>query len=283
MRRAAEKGITLVELLLALALLGILAGAGAGLLSASIRVQGEEGGRAALYQEGLQAMESITSGIRISTFVLIPNSHGPVRNILAFSGTVNDDNDFYFGDPLFPRIDEDTHQDMASDGGPGISGLDDDGDGSVDEGVSNDDDEDGVADEDPLDGIDNDGDGLIDEDVAVDMNSDGNDGIAGMDDDGDGSVDEGAFGDDDEDQAQNEDPLNPVVYSVPGGTGSLQVSTGGQSAVVANHVSFFQATWEAPERILVQLTLTGDDGESLSFSEYVCPRNTRQKTGKRVR
>lgn len=283
MRAAGEKGITLVELLLALAILGILAGAGTGLLSASVQVQGEEGARAALYQQGLQAMENITSAIRISTCVLVPNSHAPVRTILAFSGTVNDDGDFYFGDPLFPRIDEDMQQDMGFDGKPGISGMDDDGDGLVDEGLVNDDDEDGVADEDPLDGIDNDGDGLIDEDVDLDTNSDGKPGIAGTDDDGDGAVDEGAFADDDEDQAQNEDPLNPVIYSVPGGTSSLQVSTGGQTSVAADHVSFFQATWEAPERILVELTLTGGDGKSLSFSEYVCPRNARQKTGKRVR
>ncbi len=46
-------------------------------------------------------------------------------------------------------------------------------------------------DEDPIDGIDNDGDGSVDEDPPADANDDNKAGIADADDDGDGSIDEG--------------------------------------------------------------------------------------------
>jgi hypothetical protein len=53
-------------------------------------------------------------------------------------------------------------------------------------------------------------------------------------------------------------------------------------------VTAFTVTYEPPDathdpRILISLTLTGDDGETLRFTEYVVPRNVLQKIGKRVR
>ena len=55
------------------------------------------------------------------------------------------------------RIDEDWDLDSNSDGKPGIMNIDDDGDGTVDEGsgamASHDDDEDGNFDEDPINGL----------------------------------------------------------------------------------------------------------------------------------
>ena len=106
-----------------------------------------------------------------------------------------------------------------------------------------------------------------------------------MDDDGDGSVDEGNFKDDDEDGSFEEDPLNALVYLFDSGTNTLRewFPHTAQTVDLSTHVTSFQVTYEAPERILITLTLTGDQGKSVTFSEYVCPRNILQKTGKRVR
>lgn len=285
MRRIGERGLTLVELLVALAIMGLIAGAATALLSSVVQVHGQSDARAGLYQEGLLAMERMTTGVRSATYLLVPNAHNPARDILAFSGSYNDDNDFYFGDPLFPRIDEDPAADMNIDNFSGIHTIDDDGDGTPDDMGDIDDDEDGLNDEDILDGLDNDGDGNIDEDFTFDITADGSPGIGGMDDDGDGSVDESIFKDDDEDGSFEEDPLNALVYLHDSGTNTLRewVPYTAQTVDLSTHVTSFAVTYEAPERILITLTLTGDQGESVTFSEYVCPRNTLQKTGKRVR
>ena len=173
---------------------------------------------------------------------------------------------------------------MTDDDTAGIIGVDDDGDASIDEGDMNDDDEDGLVDEDPMDGIDNDGDGNIDEDTGDDAN------VTGMDDDGDGSIDEGDNKDDDEDGLVNEDPLNHLIYSWNNATSTLTESFPytGDSTALSTRITQFQAIYVLPDathgpRVQIVLTLTGDDGELVSFAEYVYPRNVLQKTGKRVR
>ena len=285
MNKINEKGLTLVELLVATTILGLIAVAVTAFLSSAIQAQTSGNKKSALYREGLMAMNRMTEAVRRCTYLSIPNAQTPTRNMLAVSGFYNDDNDFYFDDPLFPRIDEDTWYDMNSDGDDGIDGVDDDGDGSVDEGFwGTDDDEAGGWDEDKLDGIDNDGDGNIDEDSGADMSGDSNPGIEGIDDDGDGQTDEGHNEDDDEDGQRNEDPLNARVFSIPSGTILREKHHhSGVERELSDKVTFFQAEYEAPERILITLTLTGDEGESITFTEYVYPRNTFQKTGKRVR
>jgi prepilin-type N-terminal cleavage/methylation domain-containing protein len=279
MKSIDEKGMTLFELLVVVMILGLISVAVTAYFSSVINAHASGNKRSALYREGLLAMERMTAGARRCTYLLIPNAHRRVRDILAFSGSINDDNDYFFGDLLFPKIDEDPRKAMTSDDQSGIIGVDDDGDGETDEGEMNDDDEDGDEDEDWLDGLDNDGDGNIDEDTGDDAD------IEGMDDDADGNIDEGHPLDDDEDGKINEDPLNPVVYSRDSGTQSLLESypDSGDTQGLSTHVTFFQATYQAPERILIELTLTGDDGETVQFVEYVYPRNTFQKTGKRVR
>jgi len=286
MKRLNHKGLTLVELLFATAILGIIAAAAIPLLSVLLESHKNGSARFQLYHEGLIAMERMTEGVRRSTYLLIPNAHNPTRDILAFSGYVNDDNDFYFDDSRFPRIDEDPNFDMNEDGNHGIVGVDDDGDGFIDEGSgSSDDDERGLWDEDPIDGVDNDGDGNIDEDCGGDSNNDGAPGIAGIDDDGDGQVDEGSQYDDDEDGTLTEVGLIPVIYYFDSGTNQLktEIPYQGITKVLSDHVTAFQVNYEAPEKILIALTLTGDDGESITFTEYVYPRNTFQRTGKRVK
>ncbi|MBC8433237.1 MAG: type II secretion system protein [Desulfobacterales bacterium] len=292
MKMFTEEGLTLVELLMAIAIFGLIATGATTLLSASLGAQAQGEANYKLYQEGLIIMERLTSEVKTTTLLHIPNNHTPIRTILAFSANINEDGDSYFGDALFPRIDEDSDN-LLFFNGYGIPGLDDDGDGTVDEIGSgkNDDDEDGVVDEEILDGLDDDGDGDIDEDLTNDSNGDASPGISGMDDDGDLAVDEGNYQDDDEDGTMNEDPPNLILYSFDAPNTTLYKVTpdsddGMTSAVyatISNRVTFFQTTYLDPDKILIELTLTNADGKTAVFSEYVSPRNRYQKTGKRVR
>jgi hypothetical protein len=236
-------------------------------------------------------MEKMKEGVKRCTYLQIPNAHNPTRDILAFSGLINDDNDFYFNDSLFPRIDEDFWRDWNDDGDQGIDGYDDDGDGAIDEILGDyDDDEDGFDNEEILDGLDDDGDGNIDEDLWADLNMDWASGVIDMDDDGDGAIDEGHENDDDEDGQLYEDPLNEVIYSYDNATNTLTESIPytGESKNLSTHVTLFQVTYEAPDsthgpRIQISLTITDEDGASIPFSEYVYMENTLQRIGKRVR
>jgi hypothetical protein len=288
-----------VELLMAIAIFGLIAAGATSLLSASLGAQARGETSYKLYQEGLIIMERLTSEVKITTLLHIPNSHKTPRTILAFSDNTNDDDDYYFGetgDPLFPRFDEDT-DDQLFWAGFGIPGLDDDGDGNIDDGAAKDDeDEDGTTDEEILDGLDTDDDGNVDEDLDSDANQDSKPGISGMDDDGDLSVDEGNFEDDDEDGERDEDSPNLILYcfgandSCQGNTTLYKVipdsdsgMTGAVYTPISERVTDFQTTYVDADKIKIDLTLTGADGETVTFSEYVCPRNRLQKTGKRVR
>ncbi|MDF1590187.1 MAG: type II secretion system protein [Desulfobacterales bacterium] len=296
MRKCGENGLTLMELLITVTILLIIAAVATPLLSSSLDAHRSGIARSRLYQEGLLAIERMTAGAKKTTFLTVPNNRKPSRDILAFSRLVNTDGDFYFGawgNPLFPRIDEDTH-DYFSSGGYGIRGVDEDGDELFDEGQQSDDDEDGLTGEDKFDGLDNDLDGNIDENVTKDMNQDGAYGIKGIDDDGDGQVDEGVGedSDDDEDGLKNEEVVLFAVYLYNSAAKTLTeihsdpvtgILGSAPKVVLSDHVTNFEAFFEAPERIRITLSLTGDNGESATFTEYVCPRNVFQKTGKRVR
>lgn len=109
-------------------------------------------------------------------------------------------------------LDEDPPADTNNDQAAGIYYIDDGGNGQTDEGNVDDNDEDGSDGEDPINGLDDDGDGLIDEDAGADTNADGEPGFAGVDDDGDGQVDNGNQDDDDEDGVTDEDWLDTVVF-----------------------------------------------------------------------
>ena len=242
MRQKGQKGLTLVELIISLTIMGIIATASVPLLSSTLEIYSSGTDRSRFYHEGLMAMERMTAGAKKTTFLIVPNGHNPTRNILAFSRLVNSDNDFYFGDPLFPRIDEDTDQSFSF-GGWGIQGVDVDGDGSVDEANWTDDDEDGLEQEETFDGLDNDGDGSIDEEVKGDLTSDGLPGIAGMDDDGDGVVDNmpnpNYKNDDDEDRQQDEEEVLFVVYLYDSSTNTLTEIHAGPTMVFMVHLQWF--------------------------------------------
>ena len=145
--------------------------------------------------------------------------------------------------------------------------------------------------EDPINGIDDDGDGDIDEDPPGDMNNDNAPGIAGVDDDGDGQTDEGGDDrDDDEDGQADEDWLDPVVFSLQGSSLVERTpvpwdeSSGGGvtgrdyiESTIADNVTllrFERVPQGGGRAVLIDITLelTGSDG-------YVASLNTRVRVG----
>ncbi len=205
-----ETGLTLVELLTAVTVLGIMGLVLFSITHATLRSSSFAENRNEVNEAGRVALDRMVQTIQATTRVLLPFEVAAldtsVAHILSVANGGDDDGD--------GRIDEDSY-DVYEDGvGAGLPGVDDDDDGSVDEGSPWDDDEDGVYDEDPLDGRDNDGDGRIDEDWGYDMNGDGAPGVVWIDDDADGWVDEGSFSDDDEDGYVDEDPIWPIAYYV---------------------------------------------------------------------
>lgn len=286
MSRHSRHGMTLVELVIAIGIVALVSGAAAGILSTALQAEAYGTTQSQLHAEGLLAMERMCNAIRVSSSVTVPNAHAPSRDVLVVNGLINDDGDFFFDDPLFPRIDEDPGEELIADGQPGTTGIDDDGDGSTDEGRAGDDDEDGLSNEDPINGVDDDGDGSVDEDPPADLSGEGHAGIQRIDDNGDGFVNNGnGPNDDDEDGVSDEDPLDAVVFAHDGPTATLRESVPAiaASTPLSTHVTQFEAFFEAPERIRLTLTLSGLDGQSVTFVEYAFPRNVLQRTGKRVR
>jgi prepilin-type N-terminal cleavage/methylation domain-containing protein len=222
---AAAAGFTLLELLLAMVLGALLLGALASVSRLTLATHDSVSARQQLNRAALASMQRITRAATASPGLLLPLQDNPatatnaenIRSVLAVredpttdldgNGVPDADND---GDG---RIDEDPPADITNDGAPGIVGIDDDNDGTVDEsGITNSDDESATIDDDPVNGLDDDGDGSVDEDPGADRNGDGCPGICGIDDNGDGVVDNGSVNDDDEDGRSDEDWIDPVVF-----------------------------------------------------------------------
>ncbi len=234
-------GFTLVELLVSLAIAAMLLTALAGLVDTALDTRSDTRPRGDGLQDARFAMQRMVSATRASERLLLPLADNPNTNwrehvreqtvpasppegdstlataVLAVAldpdldidkdGIDDADND------RDGRVNEDWSDDATNDLAPGIVGIDDDGDGAVDEGslIPNDD-EDAGDDEDPVNGVDDDGDGTIDEDAPHDVNGDNESGIAGVDDDGDGSVDEDHQHDDDEDGTRDEDWIDVHAF-----------------------------------------------------------------------
>ena len=247
-KHAAQRGLTLVELLISLAIGAVLIAGLTGVLEEVAATHDAVREKSNLMQEARFAMQRMVQTIGSSHLLLLPLNDVPATNwpenireqtvpptppigdstlataVLSVTvpGYQDLDGDGFpdADDDKDGRIDEDLGDDRDYDGAPGIYLIDDDGDGVVDEGSSaSDDDEVGtLANEDRIDGIDNDGDNNVDEDPANDNNGDGCPGRCGVDDDGDGIIDEGAAGDDDEDGSEADDWYNPVVFYMDNGT-----------------------------------------------------------------
>lgn len=246
-RRITTRGFTLVEFLLALTLGALIVTTVGSLLAQLGATRAETEERLRLTRAAQFAMNRIVRSVRESRQLLLPQLNKPATDwrdnvreetvpasppegsslkataVLAVTlsaaydldadGFPDADND------RDGRIDEDYPGDITNDAAPGVRGIDDGGNGLVDEGIfanADDDERLNVANEDGIDGIDNDDDGAIDEDPGSDMNGDGAPGISGVDDDGDGVTDEGNAADDDEDGTEDEDWLDAVVYYLQG-------------------------------------------------------------------
>ena len=238
-------GFTLIELLVSLAIAGLLLTAMSGLVNTALETRTDTALRGDATQDARFAMQRMVTAVRGTNRLLLPLADSPKTNwrenlreqtvpasppegdstlataVLAVAlapdldidgdGVEDADND------KDGRVNEDPSDDASNDLAPGIVGIDDDGDGAVDEGsIIPDDDEDAGDDEDPVNGVDDDDDGSIDEDAPHDANADGQSGIAGFDDDGDGSVDEDHSHDDDEDGTRDEDWIDVHAFYLRG-------------------------------------------------------------------
>jgi hypothetical protein len=259
-------GLTLVELLVALVVIGACTASIAVLLMASYRTATRVSGREALLRSAEVVMARITAHLQQTDQTFLPNARRPSCPVLSVNLRLDNDGD--------GRIDEDPAG--AGAGAYGVPGQDDDGDGAVDEGAAGDNDEDGSIDEDPLNGQDDDGDGLIDEDFGPDANADGSPGEVGIDDDGDEDVDEGDTNDDDEDGAVNEDGYDPVTYAVQDGQ-LIETHPLDGVNTIAEGVSEFTATLLVDEHgtklIEVTLELLDSNGNRVRLSTRVYPRS----------
>lgn len=239
-------GFTYVEMLVTLAI-GVLLVTGLnGVMGQALQSQDTMAERNRLTREARYALQRMTQAVSGTRLLLLPQQDKPATNwpenlreqtlppsppigdsslasaVLAVTlpatidldgnGIADADND---GDGL---LDEDLPADIHNDAAAGIFGIDDGGNGTVDEGPAEDDDEAmSDADEDPIDGIENDDDGNLDEDPAADNNGDGCPGLCGVDDDGDGNVDSGNAANDDEQGGDDEDWYDPLVFYLDNG------------------------------------------------------------------
>src|SRR3989304_6124608 len=155
-----EKGVTLIELVIVLLIVSIIAAGLSELLSIGLLSARENRTKSELLDSANYAMNRIISAARESNSVLIPTNANAVRDVLAISAKLDDDEDGAtdednpengLDDDSDSNYDEEFRADINGDACPGVCSQDDDGDGSVDEGSANDDDEDGAVDEDPVD------------------------------------------------------------------------------------------------------------------------------------
>ena len=317
--RASSRGFTLIELLIAASLAALLLAATSGLISNALGTDEVITERNELQRDARFAMDRIVRTVSHSRNLLLPSNDNPNTNwpeqireqtipasppigsstfataVLAVTlpEYVDLDADGFpdADDDRDGRLDEDLPNDIHHDFMPGIMGIDDDGDGSVDENPSWywDDDEGGFYNEDPVDGVDNDGDGSIDEDPPTDMNNDGCPGLCGIDDNGDGTIDGGSNDDDDEQGGGFEDAFDPVVFYLDGdslmertpvpwnedGISSPDGPNDGRDFVaspIAENVTrlrFEKAASGGSPMILVELELTGPSGAVVNLSARV--------------
>ena len=205
-----QSGLSLIELLLSLSLAAVIMLGVSAVANTSVTAGRYSAGRIALDTELQQALLRMRESVARTRKLMIPSPDNPataqdesLRSVLAVTldplldrdldgwSDANNDTDFEDldgdtaqddGEPQ--RIDEDTGNDMNADGSSGIAGIDDDGDGSIDEDNKKDDDEDGSNDEDYLN-TDTDDDLAVGEDLGKKAVDGGDE-----DDDGDGATDE---------------------------------------------------------------------------------------------
>lgn len=309
---SAQQGLSLVELTAAMAVGSLILAALGGVIAQALQTERVIRANNDVHRQARFAMQQMLEAVSHSQRLILPLGENTATawsesirdpGVLAVTlnpkldrnkdgwADANNDQDYLdlnnngsrqSGEP--ERIDEDVSHDMTNDGFPGIIGIDDDGDGLIDEGSENDDDEDGAIDEDEMLSGDNDNDGAEDEDFSFDSSNDNEPGISGIDDDYDGNIDEGNKDDDDEDGLLSEDWYDPVVFYLSGTTLMQRIpninpsdGTDYSEYPIAENVSQFRVE-RIPQGggrgilIDISLTLTNDEGEPAQL-------NTRLRIG----
>jgi type II secretory pathway pseudopilin PulG len=246
---SAARGISYIELMVALSMAAMLVLGLSGVVGMALETQGVAQEKSSLTRQAQDALHRLTWAVSHSRHLLLPLNDNPKTNwsehireetvpatpptdgsskytaVLAvtlpvevdldLNGTADADND---GDGL---IDEDMGADNNFDGAPGVLGIDDNGNGTVDDSNDpspiQDNDEDNFSTEDTLNGLDDDADGTIDEDLRADTSDDGKSGLMGVDDDRNGFIDESNKNDDDEDGQEDEDWYDSLVFYLDNG------------------------------------------------------------------
>ena len=195
-----DMGYTLIEVLIVIVILSIIMAGLSRLMEINLVASRSNVRHREIMSDIAFAMTRIIDRTREAKKVFIPTNASPVRDILAITANIDNDQD--------GSIDEDEGSDLGNDNQPGLAGFDDDNDGMIDEGGSGqkwDDDEDGLKDEDvPDNGLDDDGDGRYDEELRANMTGGGCPPTCSYDDDGDGMTDE--------------DPSDPLIFYLNNGT-----------------------------------------------------------------
>ena len=196
--RIAAAGFTLVEVVVTLAIATLVMAGLVGVLDTAFKAEAAARERNALARDARFAMRRMVRAVSRTQRLMLPLAENPgtawlesIREpgvlAVALDPSLDRDGDG-FADADNDKdglIDEDVGFDIHNDFASGLSGIDDDNDGEVDESNVEDDDEDeddgGAKDEEISNGVDDDGDGTVDEDLDADMNQDNQPGIAGVD------------------------------------------------------------------------------------------------------
>lgn len=146
MRR--QRGIALAELLVAAAIAALVMTALAGVLGSVRQADTQFSERTLLQRDARLALERIAMMVEGSRSLLAPLEVTTTsRNVLAVSlpPTLDRNGDGYADadNNKNGSIDDDISTDYTNDGAPGIKGIDDDGDGTIDNGSTSDNDENG--------------------------------------------------------------------------------------------------------------------------------------------
>lgn len=301
-------GFTLIEVLISMAIAAMLIVSLMQIINPALDAREHSQAEISALNDARFAMQQMRNVIGKSNTLFIPKPDNPgtvwnesVRDVLAISmphsldrdkdgwADGNNDKDFLdlnqngtrdVGEP--ERIDEDFYDDWFNNGVSGIYGIDDNGDGTADNGQGkNDDDEDGVNNEDNINGIDDDGDGAIDEDTKKDVNDDGESGVKGVDDDLDGNIDEDNKNDNDEDGSVGEDWYDPIVFYITGTSLMQRIpnldpidGTDFSDYIIAENVTAFSVERQIgtdAKTILLNITLTVnmDNGKPKTVSALI--------------
>lgn len=143
-----QRGIALAELLVAAAIAALVMTALAGVLGSVRQADTQFSERALLQRDARLALERIAMMVEGSRSLLVPLEVTTTsRNVLAVSLPPGlDRNGDGYADADNNKngsVDDDISTDYTNDGAPGIKGIDDDGDGTIDNGSTSDNDENG--------------------------------------------------------------------------------------------------------------------------------------------